>query len=190
MKTIPLEVVLVALFCVWFMVEAFLLTFYQGPLKRGVPVWKEFLSPDRVAFLRSLPSEYQNSRGFIKSNGEEILVRAQDPFWRTVFPYIAYIDLRSPNPKIEYRTSLSGLLIFVPFIASTLLAPFAVFMLVFNGLMERRAINNFIQRVMWQPQSAEGSFSELSVLIAKLIVRGALLGIFILFLLEIFYINK
>ncbi len=88
----------------------FRITRYGGSLKRGVPIWKEDLSEDMARALRRVLSDIHNDKGFIQVHDKIMLVHARHSFYNTAWPYVAYIDLRVPNPKIEYRTGLAGLL--------------------------------------------------------------------------------
>lgn len=119
------------------------ITDFKGPLKRGVPVWREDLSEDMVQALRGVHWDIENVDGFIRVDGHTRLVCARLSFYRTSWPYVGYVDLSAPRPKIEYRTPLPGLLILIPhFILFSL---FVMTMMGLNHLIERNSIRNFIK---------------------------------------------
>jgi hypothetical protein len=91
---------------------------YGGSMKRGVAVWSEKLPVDMKHFLRRLPGDVVDETGaFIRKEDNTVLVQYLPikKWWRRrgVFEYVAYIDLRVREPKIQYRVPISPL----PFVA-------------------------------------------------------------------------
>ena len=98
---------------------------YGGSMKRGVKVWSEILPKDMKRFLRYLPGDIVDDEtgAFIRKENNVVLVQYYPTkkgwWWRSsgAFPYVAYIDLRVKEPRIQYRIPISSLPFVVLWIA-------------------------------------------------------------------------
>ena len=123
------------------LIARYLLIRFEGPLKRGVAIWNACLSDDEVQYLHRLTCDIETDAGFFRVNGRAVLIRSSPP-WHTAWPFVGYIDLSAPKPKIEYRTGLPGVLILIPFGLGFIL------LLGLSFLVERNAILKFITQCM------------------------------------------
>jgi len=87
----------------------------EGEAKRGVRVWVDSLSWETCQKLESLPPITEVKDGFIRKDGREVLIAEEHPIIsfgknRQRLRYIGYINLSDPDSRIEFRTTLSGLL--------------------------------------------------------------------------------
>ena len=91
----------------------FLHTRYGGSMKRGVKIWSEILPEDMKRFLRRLSGDIfdEETGAFIRKENNVILVQCRHAkkWWQSkgIFMYIAYIDLRVREPRIQYRVPIS-----------------------------------------------------------------------------------
>ncbi|CAG1011220.1 hypothetical protein ANAEL_04118 [Anaerolineales bacterium] len=133
---------------IWLIAEGFLFARFGGPIKRGVMVWREDLPRDSVSFFRALSSDVKRDNGFMRTDGKAVIILTRPPFWRTSWPYVAYIDLLRRRLRIEYRVPLPSLLILLPFFMNPLGFMFVAGMLIANHFVEKKAIANFIAASM------------------------------------------
>ena len=127
-------------------------TQFSGSMRRGIPIWRESLPQEIEESLRETLWDFHDKKGFIRVDGETRLVHAHHSWMgqiSLIWPYVAYIDLGAQRPKIEYRTSLGGVLYLIPlFIIFSLVMPFfdvfIIAMMGMNHLDQRSAIRNFI----------------------------------------------
>ena len=91
------------------------MTRFSGSMKRGIPIWREYLPKNIEELLRYMSQDVENNDGFIRIDGDLRLVSSHSWFFRTPWPYVGYIDLGVQSPKIECRAPVAGLLILVPF---------------------------------------------------------------------------
>ncbi len=131
-----------------------LLAYDTADFKRGMLVWSRPLPEDIKQFLLELPHDIVTPEGFIKSNGTQVLIYAQERHNGRVQPYIAYVDLETDDPHIEYRTAPSAL-VFPLFVALTIIfIPFLVYWLIWSSRVWEKNTLDFIRRELPTPHSA------------------------------------
>jgi hypothetical protein len=146
-------------------IECILHTQYGGSMKRGVKVWSEILPADMKRFLHCLSGNiFDGVTGtFIRKENNVVLVQHHPTkkWWRKrgVLWYVAYIDLRVSEPKIQYRVAISPLPFFVLWMSVAVWASFhdvTALLLVALGVLglyaahtsERKGILRFIREKM------------------------------------------
>lgn len=108
----------------WFVIDTYLLTRYGGRLNRGITVWGRHLLEDEYRFLTSLDKDivieaelgWLVKRGwfsFIAQGNGEALICYSRPKWKTSWPVVFYANLLKPQPTLQYRMSLPGLLLWI-----------------------------------------------------------------------------
>ena len=134
---------------------------YGGSLKRGVKIWSEPLPEDMKHFLRYLPGDIVDDEtgAFIRKENNTVLVQYlhTKKWWRKkgALPYVAYIDLRVREPRIQYRVPISPLPFFILWmtaavwgsfqdLAALLFVVFGVALLYFSHTSQRKALLQFI----------------------------------------------
>jgi hypothetical protein len=107
---------LVIVLAICFVFDQRRLTRPEGNLKRGVMIWAETLSWETRQALETLPPGItQRNNGFVRKEGSEVLISAQQSFWQAFLSrrdrlnYIGYVDLRSPEIRLELRVAWSML---------------------------------------------------------------------------------
>lgn len=117
-------------FLIWLADRPFALSAPSGKLKRGICLAREPLPTQYVAFLRTLETdlyetaellEFKLHKSFIRREGDEVLIVARSRSSARRLMCVGYVDLRSPEPLLEYRTSRVGL-----FFALMFLGPLAL----------------------------------------------------------------
>lgn len=150
------------LFIFWLMYRPISIVSPKNPnLRRGVPVYWEQLSEAEVDFLSQISDEvvetvhlfsFQKTGSYIRRSGTEALIVAFERGVGTSFPYVGYVKLDEPTPSLEYRTSLTGFMFLIPFIAVGFKVPLVILgigaMLYFNFRTQRWIIRNFLKRSM------------------------------------------
>ena len=137
-----------------------------GRLKRGIKIWSEPLQKDMRHFLRRLSYDLVNDSetgSWIRKKNNTVLVRYSHPkkWWERngAFPYVAYIDLRVKDPRIQYRIPISPLLfvilwfsiaIWVSFqdLGALLFAAFGIMIAHKTHTTQRKRILQFIEETM------------------------------------------
>jgi hypothetical protein len=142
-----------------------------GRMKRGVRIWAEPLPADIKRFLQRIPDDgiYGSAGAFLKKRDNTVLVQPHPmKTWWGIrvrvgkggsLPYVAYIDLRTKEPKIQYRVPISSFLFFVLWMTMavylSLQEIWGVTFVVGGGLLlfvqhfrQRRVILGFIKKQM------------------------------------------
>ncbi len=146
MQTDSIVPVIVAVMFVWAIVagiEDAPFMRLEGSVKRGIEIGSGPLSFEQEKFFRDLPDGILDkpSGAFIKKADNAVLVQhlgAQEvakmwPRKRTPFPCVAYIDLNSSQPRIEYRIPIWP----IPFLAMWL----TLFLgMILGGLVSTRSL--------------------------------------------------
>jgi hypothetical protein len=135
-----------------------------------VKVWSEILPEDMKRFLRRLPSDIIDDKTgtFIRKENNVVLVQyypTKKWWWRRnagLLQYVAYIDLREKEPRIQYRIPISSLPFVVLWIVIVVLFSFyditALFLVAFSVLVlyiahidQRKQILRLINKKMQAP---------------------------------------
>ena len=98
-------------------IDNYFLTRYGGKLNRGFTIWSQPLKEDQRRFLANLNDDIVDKRqvgilikitrtSFISVKDREALIRYNNTGQGTSWPMVGYVDLSSPNPVLEYRSSL------------------------------------------------------------------------------------
>jgi len=115
-------------------------------MNRGVKVWSETLPEDMKRFLRRLSSDTidEKTGTFIRKESNVVLVQyypTKKWWWQRnagILQYVAYIDLREKEPRIQYRIPISSLPFVVLWIVIVVLFSFyditALFLVAFSVL--------------------------------------------------------
>ena len=99
-------------FGVWYIVDGYLISRFEGKIKRGVKIWGKELSHDSLQYLLNLKNdvaEYQKAMfseyksAFIRVQNGEAIVYCSPRKFHSSWAYVGYIDLTSPGPELEYR---------------------------------------------------------------------------------------
>ena len=139
----------------WGILDLIVLMRFDGKIKRGVKIWSKPLPLGVRLYLSSLDKAviekrkiwfFEREIGFIRVENNEALVRYQRPNWSTSWPYVAYIDIVSPEPVLQFRSSLPMHLFLLPFIISIVGVPFVFLIMLVNYHMESTAIENFLKQ--------------------------------------------
>jgi hypothetical protein len=126
-------------------------------LKRGVCIMSEALPEDQFVFLQQLTEEVTETMqifsmkkdgSFIRKRGHEILIIAMEKGYSTSHPLIGYVELLNRYPMIQYRTSLAGFVLLIPFVALIVPIPLIFLFEYYNFKKQRSFIRNFIRRAM------------------------------------------
>jgi len=166
---VPLFILL--LVCdMWGIADTYRLIRYEGKIKRGIRLFQKPLSEDLRLFLQALSANLLVKReasfieelviseaksgevtiGFIRVDSDERLIHAGKNGWRTLWPYVVYVNLNQPVPMLEYRVSLPMNLVFVWLFLLTIPVPIVWLLLCgviyWNYHMETKAIQEFLQR--------------------------------------------
>jgi hypothetical protein len=100
-------------------IDNYLLTRYGGRLNRGFTVWRTGLSDDQSRFLLNVREDVVDRRkvallrtktSFVRVQDREALIRYSNPYQRTSWPLVGYVDLSASETELEYRLSLVMLL--------------------------------------------------------------------------------
>jgi len=135
-------------FGVWFVVDAYLIGKFDGKIKRGIKIWSKELSYDSWQYLLGLKNdvvEYQtilfleSKTAFIRVQDTQVLIYSTPRHFRSSWEYVGYVDLTSPNPELEYRASLPGIIFLIPFTVFGLLIFFV------NFIFQTRAIDSYLE---------------------------------------------
>jgi hypothetical protein len=113
---------------IWYAVDTYLLIRHGGKLKRGFKVWSRPLTNDEQKFLASLKQDIvkieergkwikRKSVSFIAISNGEALIRYSNPSQSTSWPMVAYVDLMTPAPELEYRISAPGILLWLAMVS-------------------------------------------------------------------------
>ena len=104
----------------WGMVERNKFIRFEGPMKRGMKIGGRTLSVEEAHFLREMRKSFRQRGWFIRKLGREALIvdqRAWAHFGgrrrREPWAYAGYVDLRQPQPRLEFRAQWSSLAMFV-----------------------------------------------------------------------------
>lgn len=93
----------------WDMATQKYFTDYQGKIKRGISLWRDTFTPTERRFLEGIQRLEEVDRGFIRSHNREILITEKRRWTgRNSWPYVGYVDLSSPENKLEYRAPWSS----------------------------------------------------------------------------------
>jgi hypothetical protein len=134
-------------------------------MKRGIKVWSESLPSDIELFLRSLSEDVFDleTGAFIRKENGTVLVQYLPtnrwPTRRDAFPYVAYVDLRTERPRIQFRVPILPLPFFIVFMGAIAWASFedtvALIMLLMMTLLlfishlyQRKRLMEFIRERM------------------------------------------
>lgn len=105
-------------FLIWLGNRPYALVTPSGKLKRGICLAREPLPAPYVIFLRTLAADlYETGElldrkvhaSFIRREGDECLIVASSRSRARLLIWVGYVDLRDPEPVLEYRTSRVGL---------------------------------------------------------------------------------
>ena len=119
----------------WSFYEQSRFTRVEGDIKRGLMVWAEPLSWETRQALEALLGTTTYNDGFIRKEGSEVLVAARRSFWQAFFSrrnrltYVGYVDLRLPQPQLEWRVAWSTLVSLVVGMAFLLVILFSFFLI-------------------------------------------------------------
>lgn len=185
MNYLPYTLVGFGLMFIWASIDTILLMREAGPCKRGLPIWREALPPHIEMTLRAIPAGYKDWRGFIKTDGAEVLVRARAWLRRSLLPCVGYIDLRRANPMLEYRTSFPSLLLagLVTLVFSIFIFPIPVFMavLLYDYMQQRKLVRDYLEHVYQQVLRPLPTDEEIRRFRLKLVLLA--IGVFVLIVL-------
>lgn len=144
-----------AVLSVWGLFDAARLTQAEGGLKRGVKISSQPLPPEQADFLRNLTeniiepgAQSWQTPGFIRKQGSEVLIYVSDSRIRRFrrLAYVGYVNLNSPRPALEFRSSLPyHLLLFIPLL---FVFPLAIAGFLINFSAEKQAIEAFLREKM------------------------------------------
>ena len=93
--------------------------------------------------------EYWSGKGFAYSfifvEDNDVIISNAFPVGRTFFPYIGYVNLAEPAPRLQYRSGLvlSLLLIFLVFVNLGFLVSLPI--LVINFWVETKGLDKFLK---------------------------------------------
>jgi len=114
----PIFIVVIIGLTLWNLFEQKRMTRTKGAIQRGVRVWADPISWETRQKLEILPPLTEIEGGFIRKEGREVLIVEKRPGIsfgqrRRGIRYVGYINLSDPDSRIEFRTALSSLLIFI-----------------------------------------------------------------------------
>ena len=149
----------IAIFAIlaWTIVDIQTFRKMDGNLKRGIKISSKPLSSEIRHYLESLSGDIVEYRetpfgkdisAFIRKQDGEILVHAKQWYGfrhRRSWPFIGYVNLLSPVPVLEFRSSLPFHLLLISLALSIILLPFIVGMWAFSYSMDTRTIEKFLQ---------------------------------------------
>lgn len=133
---------------IWLLVEQRRMIRFDGPLKRGVPVWEEQMEPEVERFLRRLSGDIVVEHGFIRVNGATRLLRKPNLYWWNSWPYVGYVDFNQERPSLQFRASLPALIALGLPILSVFAIPLVAAFFIVNHRVERRAMHDFIDELL------------------------------------------
>lgn len=135
-------------------IESYYLIRVEGKIKRGYRLWSKPLPDGAFQYLTGLSNDivepptktgFSKVYSFIRVEDREAIISYRKPNWRTSWPYVGYVDLTAPEPKLEYRIALALhilvllLTYIIPFI------PFLVLMMGINFYVETKSIEAYIK---------------------------------------------
>ncbi len=104
----------------WGMVERNKFIRFEGPMARGMKIGERALSEEETRYLNEMRKSLRQRGWFIRKLGREALIvdqRAWAHFGgrrrREPWAYAGYVDLRQPQPRLEFRAQWSSLAMFV-----------------------------------------------------------------------------
>ena len=133
--------------------ELFFLTKLSGKMKRGFKIWSKPLSNELRESLANPaktiiePHRYRGTifYSFIISENNEVIICS---YPRTFIPCVAYVNLKNPKAKLEYRGGISHFFVIVLALvyATYLVIPVFALILTINYWVEIRSIDNFLSK--------------------------------------------
>jgi hypothetical protein len=156
-------------FAIWAIVDTSTFTGFKRKIKRGFRVSSKSLTREQVRFLENLSRniiEHKDSligndiSAFIIKQDNEVLVHAKEWYgfrWRRAWPFVGYVNLSSPTPELEFRSSLPFHLFIICLASSIILLPFIAGMWVISFNMEKQTIEKFLQSKVESEISQEES---------------------------------
>ena len=164
----------------WGLVEQQRFNRFEGNIRRGVRLWAEPLAWETRQFLETLAGSVRDERWFVRKEGSEVLVGEERGFWssfwarRNALRYVGYINLSSPESRIELRAPLSSLV-------SSLFGLAAAFFVIwyfftFTGLLTSDGFSLFSVLLWLFPLFILVTFA-ISTIISHQLERRRLLGI-------------
>jgi hypothetical protein len=162
---IEILLIILAFFCfgIWYAVDSYLISRYEGKIKRGIKIWHRELPYESRQFLLNLKndvieyrklwfSEYKSA--FIRVQNDEALIFSPPEKFRSSWPYVGYVDLTSPSPELEYRASLPGLMFLISFTF------IGVLIFIVNYIFQTRAIFAFLEKKTSESASLKSRIPE------------------------------
>jgi len=137
---------------VWGVIDMNNLRNMDGDIKRGFKIWSQPLTMEQLRYLKQLSGnvieELHTTRqpSFIQKNNDQILIFANNQTLRNTIPYLGYVNLSSPNPDLEFRSSLPIHLLLIVFALSVFLFPFVVIMFIIFFSTQKQSIEDFLQK--------------------------------------------
>ena len=134
-------------FGIWYLVDTYRIGKYEGKIKRGIKVWSRKLSNNVWQPLIGLNVDKFIARStskfpleFIRVQTDGILIYSSPKKLRSTWICIGFIDPTSPEPELEYRMSLPGLIFLVP------LTVFGMLIFLVSFINYKKAIDSFIEK--------------------------------------------
>ena len=134
-------------------IEIWLLLKPSGRNKRGFKIWSRRLSKMEYDYLNNpslyFAKQYWSGKGFaysfIRVEDNEVIISNAFPVGRTFFPYVGYVDLTEPAPRLQYRSTLilSLLLIFLMFMHPLFIIGLPIFAI--NFWIETKGLDKFLK---------------------------------------------
>ena len=150
--------IFISILCLFIgILEIHLLGIQTEPLKRGFKLSSQPLKPEQKLFLTNLATNQEEdvkifgikiTEGFILVKDSQRLIKSTTSGHRTVWPYVGYVDLSSPEPHLEYRSSLFMHLVTLPFILSGVGILFIALFIFLNHIFETKKLQNYLQKQM------------------------------------------
>lgn len=142
---------------IWIVIDASSFMSPIGKINRGFRVTSKPLTHELRQYLENLSGDITEHRdnlptndvsAFIIKQDTEVLIHAKQWYglrWRRSWPLVGYVNLSSPNPVLEFRSSLPFVLFLTALALSLVLLPVVIGIGIIGFSMEIQTIEIFLQ---------------------------------------------
>ena len=142
---------------IWSIIDLTAFKSFEGDIRRGIKISSKSLSDKQRQYLESLSGdviEYgetlfgKDMSAFIGKQNGEVIIYARQSYgfrWRRSWPLVGYVNLLSPTPILEFRSSLPFVLFLISLALSVFLLPFVIIIGIISFNMEIQTIEKFLQ---------------------------------------------
>lgn len=136
-------------FAIWLLVDTYLMTRFEGKVKRGIKIWSKELAENTWKYLFSIKQDIVEEKKtlfstykskFIRIQDEEIIIYSSPEKYHSTWACVGYVDLKSPTREIQYRMSFPGLIFLLPFTI------FGILFFVLSFFPYKASIDSFLER--------------------------------------------